>query len=63
LTIRWEVVWLQQYHHTYTGASKEDSTRKGFALGVTNGGGEFDEAELGAEAVDGLDCEGLEGVG
>jgi len=64
LAARRDVVGLQHDHHADAGAAQEDGSGQRLAGGVAHVSDELHEAEtLVAEAVDGLDGDGAEGVG
>lgn len=58
-----EIVGLQQNHHAHAGTAQEHRAGQGLAFLVGDVGGELDETKvLGAEAVDGLNGYGAQGV-
>jgi hypothetical protein len=63
LTVRGQVIRLQQNEHAYARAAQEDGAREEIAVWIRDRGVNLHEADSGAESVYRLDLDALEGVG
>lgn len=63
LAVFGQVIGLQRDEHAYARAAQEDGAGQELAFGVRDRGMDLHEADAGAEAIDGLDLDALDGVG